>query len=279
MKVFVSWSKSASKSIAEAFAAWLPRVIQECEPFISSDTEKGDAWFDTIETNLAEARVGVLFLTPQNQNAPWLNYEAGALRTLRNGNMKRLCAVFVGMKTADYNGPVKNFQMTNFVDKDDMLKLLRAINGAADRPLDERRLEDEFDEKWDRLVADTAAAVQLANAGSEGEPAPAEPRTRTVEDKLDEALDLLREMRFARTTVSKGHIRRAEEFLREERESDRKIAESILGMFIIDEQGSLQGEVVKLSARGDGFTVETDQGYRFTGTEAALRRRLSRDPF
>jgi hypothetical protein len=197
VKVFVSWSKSASKSVAEAFADWLPRVIQECEPFISSDTEKGDAWFDTIEKHLAEARVGVLFLTPQNKNAAWLNYEAGALRTLRNGNMKRLCAVFVGMKPADYDGPIKNFQMTNFSDKDDMFKLLKTINSAADRPLGERRLEEEFEEKWDRLDSDTVDAVKEAAQGVEQAEALPQ-RTRSSDDKLDEVLDLLREIRFSK---------------------------------------------------------------------------------
>jgi hypothetical protein len=265
MKVFVSWSKSASKGVAEAFADWLPRVIQECDPFISSDTEKGDAWFDTIEKNLAEARVGVLFLTPQNKNAPWLNYEAGALRTLRNGNMKRLCAVFVGMKTADYDGPVKNFQMTNFVDKEDMFKLLKAINGAAEKPLDDRRLEDEFNEKWDRLVTDTAAAVEEAEASVEQtERAPR--RTRSSDDKLDEVLDLLRELRFSAPprSVTRSEMRESEGNRFTRTASDGEL----IGLYLLDDAGTALGTVIEAQRDGKFMEVLLDTGEHH-------RRRLS----
>jgi hypothetical protein len=280
VKIFISWSKSASQSVAEAFAAWLPRVIQECEPFISSDTEKGDAWFDTIEKNLAEARVGVLFLTPQNQNEPWLNYEAGALRTLRSGNMKRLCAVFVGMKTADYTGPLKNFQMTNFADEADMLKLMRSINGTMERPLEARRLEEEFGEKWSRLVADTQEAVQNASAEGAGD-APTEQHTRSAEDKLDEVLDLLREMQRKRSVVSTGHMKRAEQAMREavDRKDAEALASSILGKYLLDESGLNLGEVVQFGMNDGECTVVTDEGIQFSGTEKALRARLSIAPF
>ncbi|QNE44962.1 TIR domain-containing protein [Frigoribacterium sp. NBH87] len=280
MKVFISWSKSASQSVAEAFAAWLPRVIQECEPFISSDTEKGDAWFDTIEKNLAEARVGVLFLTPQNQNEPWLNYEAGALRTLRTGNMKRLCAVFVGMKTADYTGPLKNFQMTNFADKADMLKLIRAINGTAERPLEAQRLEEEFEEKWSRLVADTQDAVLDASAEGADE-VPAEQHTRSAEDKLDEVLDVLREMRRERSVVSTGHKYRAQQAVREDqdRESAQALADSILGEYLLDESGNHRGEIVELSVKGGTYNVVTDEGFVFSGSEKLLRAQMTDIPF
>lgn len=276
MKVFVSWSKSASRGVAEAFAAWLPRVIQECVPFISSDTEKGDAWFDTIEKNLADARVGVLFLTHENKNAAWLNYEAGALRTLRTGNMKRLCAVFVGMKPADYDGPLKNFQMTNFVDKDDMFKLLQAINSAADRPLDERRLEEEFNEKWDRLVADTAASVKKAeNAGEAAEVRPR--RTRSNDDKLDEVLDLLRELRFNGPTHSAASSEgvgglsgtvssaRAEASLRKLRDERLGGAQPVqmkelVGYYLLDDEGLSLGQVVEAERQGDILEVLLNTG-------------------
>lgn len=259
VKVFVSWSKSASKSVAEAFADWLPRVIQECEPFISSDTEKGDAWFDTIEKNLAEARVGVLFLTPQNKNAAWLNYEAGALRTLRNGNMKRLCAVFVGMKPADYDGPIKNFQMTNFSDKSDMFKLLQAINGAADRPLSDRRLEEEFEEKWDRLAADADAAVREAAAGG-GEKEAIPERTRSSDDKLDEVLDLLREIRF-----SSAEVKASSSALVSNSEWAGKVMPNLHGMYLIDKEKGYNREVLEAVRFGNNVILTLDDGSAVEG--------------
>lgn len=276
MRVFVSWSKSASKTVAEVFADWLPRVIQECEPFISSDTEKGDVWFDAIERNLAEARVGVLFLTPQNQNSAWLNYEAGALRTLRHGNMKKLCAVFVGMKTADYDGPIKNFQMTNFTDQADMLKLLKAINSAADRPLDDRRLEDEFNEKWERLATDTAKAVAAAESG--GEPTATTPKkTRSADAKLDEVLDMLREMRFGQSFVSSGHQERAARDVERPSHSSELDSEWV-GQYFLD-GGRDRGEIVDVWQEGGRLWLTTNTGFRVTGTRASLKDSVSPAPF
>lgn len=269
MHVFVSWSKSASRSVAEVFADWLPRVIQECEPFISSDTEKGDVWFDTIERNLADARVGVLFLTPENQDSAWLNYEAGALRTLRSGNMQKLCAVFIGMRTADYDGPIKNFQMTNFTEKDDMLKLLKAINGAADRPLDAQRLQDEFEEKWDRLRIDTEAAVAAA-AESASAIAQSPKKTRSSEEKLDEVLDLLREMRFARPLVTSGHKERAKRELELEERRQADETDGWLGQYL-EFDGRMHGEIIEIERKGGRVTLLTDQGMTLVGTVDSLR--------
>lgn len=189
----MSWSKD-SRAIAEAFADWLPRVIQECDPFISTETEKGDAWFQTISESLTESRVGVLFITPRNRNEPWLNYEAGALRTLPS--VKRLYSVFIGMKTADYIGPMKGFQLTDFSDPEDMRKMVLSINGQCDRPLDTSMLNDEFDGKWPKLVDVTESAVRAAAAASTDQESAIEGDStakRDAEDKFDEILDLLRQ--------------------------------------------------------------------------------------
>lgn len=189
MKVFVSWSKDASRAVAIEFAKWLPDVIQEADVYISTETTKGDAWFETIHKNLADSTVGVLFITPMNKDEPWLNYEAGALRTLPTA--KRLCSVFVGMKTADYQGPMKGFQMTHFSDQDDMLKMVETINDGADRPLGKERLEKQFNLRWPALEEATKGAVKTASTEAVPPREPAGPRT--VEDKIDEILDLLRD--------------------------------------------------------------------------------------
>ena len=79
MKVFLSWSGPRSKAVADAFAWWLPQVIQAIDPSISSDIDKGKRWSDEISNQLEETKLGIICLTQDNLKAPWLLFEAGAL--------------------------------------------------------------------------------------------------------------------------------------------------------------------------------------------------------
>ena len=38
MKIFISWSGTTSRAVAEALHAWLPKVLQGVEPFLSART-------------------------------------------------------------------------------------------------------------------------------------------------------------------------------------------------------------------------------------------------
>jgi hypothetical protein len=73
MEVFISWSGERSKAVAEALHDWLPNVIQTVRPWVSlADIEKGTRWNTDIASQLAECRVGLICLTPENVSAPWL---------------------------------------------------------------------------------------------------------------------------------------------------------------------------------------------------------------
>ncbi len=80
MKVFISWSGERSKAVAQAWHDWLPNVIQAVEPWMSeTDIAKGARWGMDMARELDETRVGIICLTPENLNAPWILFEAGAL--------------------------------------------------------------------------------------------------------------------------------------------------------------------------------------------------------
>jgi len=80
MKVFLSWSGAKSHKVALVFRDWLPSVIQEITPYVSSeDIDKGARWSTDIAKELEDSTFGMLCVTKENISAPWLTFEAGAL--------------------------------------------------------------------------------------------------------------------------------------------------------------------------------------------------------
>ena len=62
-----------------ALHKWLPSVIQALKPYISSDIDKGARWSPDISEELENSSFGILCVTKESKDAPWLNFEAGAL--------------------------------------------------------------------------------------------------------------------------------------------------------------------------------------------------------
>src|ERR1700710_2297738 len=80
MKVFISWSGPASRTMAHALKGWLPLVIPAIDPFDSNqDIANGKRWTWELADRLAKTKVGIICVTPFNLRSSWLNFEAGAL--------------------------------------------------------------------------------------------------------------------------------------------------------------------------------------------------------
>lgn len=109
MKVFLSWSGEKSRAVAEALRDWLPYVIQEVEPFMSSeDIVAGARWQDELATQLDESRFGILCVTQDNQSAPWLNFEAGAIA--KQLGLNRVVPLAIDLRLAELRPPLGQFQ-------------------------------------------------------------------------------------------------------------------------------------------------------------------------
>lgn len=79
MHVFISWSGRSSKAVAELLRVHLRSAIQALTPFMSSaDINAGARWRDEIGEALGTTNFGIIVVTPDNVDAPWLNFEAGA---------------------------------------------------------------------------------------------------------------------------------------------------------------------------------------------------------
>jgi hypothetical protein len=183
MKVFLSCSGPISKRIALVLHDWLPSVIQNVEPWMSSeDIKKGTRWSPAIAKELAESRAAIFCLTPDNLEAPWLNFEAGAVsNTPWSANV---CTYLFNVTSSDITGPLNQFQWTVATSKEENLKLLATINGAQeDGTLDQKRLEKAFNKYWPEL--ETA----LTEISKVKQPNIAK---RSVEDIAEETLNIVR---------------------------------------------------------------------------------------
>lgn len=148
MKVFISWSGELSRLVAELLDSWLKNTIQGIETWISTeDIDKGSLSFLAISTELAESSVGIICLTSENLDAPWVLFEAGALAKGLSKN--RVCPLLINLSPKDLTPPLSQFSATR-PEKTDMWKLIKAINKQRKEDgISEDILRKAFDKWWD----------------------------------------------------------------------------------------------------------------------------------
>jgi hypothetical protein len=108
MKLFLSWSGARSQAIAEALREWLPKVIQAVKPWMSAiDIDRGARWSSDIAVELSDTSFGILCITPENLNAPWIHFEAGALSKTLEKSL--VCPYLLELEPTDLKGPLVQF--------------------------------------------------------------------------------------------------------------------------------------------------------------------------
>lgn len=147
MKVFISWSGQRSKVVAEIFSDWLKCVIQASQPWISTrDIDRGAIWFSEINDKLKDVSVGVVFLTQENKNKPWILFETGALAKGLTTN--RVCTFLIDLNPEDLQDPLAQFNHTA-PNENSVWELTRTINTClVEKALDERILKQVFNTYW-----------------------------------------------------------------------------------------------------------------------------------
>jgi hypothetical protein len=153
MKVFLSWSGEMSHEVAVALYNWLPYVIQAVKPFISSEIEKGENWQDELmaELNDTDTCYGIVCVTPYNLNAPWLNFEAGAIA---KAITRSYVAPFLfRVESPPVRGPLQPYQATKADQEEEVFRLLCSINNRLkpEAKLTQEVLRGEFKSWWPEL--------------------------------------------------------------------------------------------------------------------------------
>jgi hypothetical protein len=188
MKVFISWSGERSKLVAQAVREWLPTVIQAVKPYFSpDDVAKGTRWSSEIALELQASSFGILCVTPDNVDAPWMVFEAGALS--KSLDKARVCPLLFNLEPTAISGPLSQFQSARF-DKAEVERLVRAMNKElGESALAPNVLDKVFEMWWPHLQT---RITQIENT-----PAPEGKTSREPADMLDELLALSRNIATA----------------------------------------------------------------------------------
>lgn len=187
MKVFISWSGNKSHRVALVFRDWLPSVIQSIEPYVSSeDIDKGARWSTDIAKELENSTFGILCVTKENLEAPWLSFEAGALSKTMDKSF--VTPFLFDIKRSEVKGPILQFQSTIF-QKEDIQKLLNTLNKACgEANIPEARLNKAF-EVWYPTLEKELNVIKDVKEESAKEADIAAPQSAEI---LEEILDLSR---------------------------------------------------------------------------------------
>lgn len=199
MKVFLSWSEDWSELVAKELARCLTIVLR-VKPFLSSkDLRSGSQWYEEIARALGKTKFGIVCLTPENLEAPWILFEGGAIaktsaevqsELTTQGKAARksyLCPYLIGgLKPAQIKAPFSHYYCRESSREDtlalfmDINSVLREVEGP-DAALSDKDLTDTFDKLWPDLKK------VLDNP-----PGAAKPKERSLEDYLEEILGLVR---------------------------------------------------------------------------------------
>ncbi|ATL91885.1 toll-Interleukin receptor [Aeromonas sp. CU5] len=186
MKVFLSWSGERSKQVATLLDEWLRCVLQAIRPWISTkDIDRGALWFSEIQDQLQDTTTGIICLTQENKERPWILFEAGALaKGLSNA---RVCTLLVDIKPSEIKDPLAQLNHT-LPDRENMFELVRTLNSRlVGNSLDPRILETVFDTYWEQF--ETEFNLILSRTKNPEAPVP-----RSEQDILSEILDITRSL-------------------------------------------------------------------------------------
>jgi hypothetical protein len=183
MQIFISWSGEQSRQLAEALRSWLPKVVQSVRPWMSKeDINAGSRWSAEISRQLESCQVGILCITPDNKNAPWLLFEAGALaKTIKN---TFVCPLLLNVTAEQLPSPLGQFQ-ASICDRDGLFRVLNSINLATDKDvIPTGDLEEIFSVWWPKLENQLNEILSIQTVI---------PPKRSIEDLLSEILENTRE--------------------------------------------------------------------------------------
>jgi len=153
----VSWSGEFSHKIAKTFAEFLDMIIgRQIEVFISDDIDMGTRWRTELDKKLSQCTSGILIVTKDNFNSPWLNFEAGAISKCVSEN--KIFPVLFNVEPSMLPSTFNNFQATRY-KKTEVEKLFSIFNEQLNKPLNNfhkffgKNIWPDFEKNTNELIA------------------------------------------------------------------------------------------------------------------------------
>ncbi len=179
---------------------WLPDVLQSIVPYVSSeDIDKGKSWEAEIAKELDCSNYGILCLTKENINEPWINFEAGALSKQIGKSFVSPFLLNVGR--SEVSEPVQRFQSTIF-DKADVRKLIASLNKSCVPALSEDRVNKMFSLLYPRLEEELKSLLQMNKGTGMDEKAMLKTEKQVAEQ---EKIEIDREAKAAHAKMVQDH--------------------------------------------------------------------------
>jgi hypothetical protein len=162
--------------MAQALRDWIPLVLDEVKPWFSGkDIPAGERWSSEVGSRLEDTNFGILCLTRENLQAPWLLFEAGALsKAVEEG---AVCPYLLDVDVSEVSGPLSQFQAKK-ADKNSTVEMIQDINRKLTPALDSITLSKRCNALW----PDLEKSLEMIPKDAELERAPTRPEPEILEE-------------------------------------------------------------------------------------------------
>jgi hypothetical protein len=167
-QVFLSWSGERSRGIASCLKDWLTLIFSSVTPWMSDKSiGRGEQWFTAINKAIDESTVGLICLTKENKDKPWILFESGAL--FKGIDKEQLMTLLIDLKPDDLIGsPLFAFNHST-LEKALMLELALSINKELPEPRDVEKLTKIFNMSWLEFQENITRVLIETNGGDTDE--------------------------------------------------------------------------------------------------------------
>lgn len=225
-KIFISWSGTFTRDFAVGLKEVLEKTIfpeLDVKCFVSNvDIASGSDWWITISRELRTCSLGIVCVSNENLNAPWIYYEAGGMASREIPTIPLL----IGCKNDSlYESPLSGKQAIDFEIQEEFIKMMMDINERFNTLLPSPVMNDLAIRGHDILNMNLASTINaLKNL---------KPTLQTYSEKNHDAGTIIRNAQndiFVSTAVGNKFLAKYADDIEEKLKAGVKVQYMMLGL-------------------------------------------------